>query len=383
MKHIDHFRNFSLNETSKYKSPFGIPFIKLFTKICNHYPIENYEITADFKNVLFQYVSADQSKKFPINFYSKEFNNLMDLIHELDHKNAEILLHRLSKKKTNLSLPDLNTVWSDKKNKIYVYRANTAFESIALGEGTNFCISSDYRNGRNLFYDYIYDSEYNKKASIYFIKSPNQSPFFTTIAIDVKESGGYLYTDVRNKDKNYESFDEMIEDEYTSPDLKLVPEKIFKPFEHSLTKEEFLAFPFLIGLTSQKLNEKEVSSILNNRPLKYDSLILSTYYPTQTQRFTMSHFENKWINQMSIKKYFGGYISVLNMKNSKCGLFFNTIEELIDYTNLNFIIFIKKKILMKNNGELNQDLVKYLDKNKHLFTSKWVKLIKEDELNLA
>ena len=157
MKHIDHFRNFSLNETSKYKSPFGIPFIKLFTKICNHYPIENYEITADFKNVLFQYVSADQSKKFPINFYSKEFNNLMDLIHELDHKNAEILLHRLSKKKTNLSIPDLNPVWSDKKNKIYVYRANTAFESIALGEGTNFCISSDYRNGRNLFYDYIYD----------------------------------------------------------------------------------------------------------------------------------------------------------------------------------------------------------------------------------
>jgi hypothetical protein len=71
------------------------------------------------------------------------------------------------------------------------------------------------------------------------------------------------------------------------------------------------------------------------------------------------------------------------MKNSKSGLFFNTIEELIDYTNLNSIIFIKKKIMMKNNVELNQELVKYLDKNKHLFTSKWIKLIKEDELNLA
>lgn len=372
MNHIQHFRNFSLNETSKYKSPFGISFIKLFTKICNHYPIENYEITDDFKNVLFQYVSKDESKKFPINFYSQEFKSLVDVIHELDHKNAEILLHKSSKKKTNLSLPDLKPVWSDEKNKIYVYRANTAFESIALGEGTNFCISSDYRNGRNLFYDYIYDVEYNKKASIYFIKSPNQSAFFTTIAIDVKESGGYLYTDVRNKDKNYESFEEMIEDEYTSPDLKLVPEKIFKSFGHNITKEEFLAFPFLIGLTKQKLDEKEISSILNNRPLKYDS-----YYPREGSK---THFENKWINQMSIRKAFGGYISVLNMNNSKCGLFFNTIEQLINYTHLNYLIFIKKKRLMKNNEELNQELLKSLDKNKHLFTSKWINLIMNDDI---
>jgi hypothetical protein len=179
-----------------------------------------------------------------------EYKKLIDVIHELDNKNAEILLHKNKKSVIDVSLPDLNPVWKDEKRKIYVYRADNIFQSIALGKGTNFCISSDYKNGENYFLDYMYNvgSKYyenyifysEQKSSIYFVKSPSQEPKYQTLAIDAYKGGGFLYTDVRNNDKEFNSYEKMVENEYTSSDLNFIPKDIFKFVLTIPTKEEIL-----------------------------------------------------------------------------------------------------------------------------------------------
>jgi hypothetical protein len=386
MRYVEDFKNFSLNETSKYKSITGINFIKLYTKICNHYKIESDEITYDFKQKLFQYLSKEESKKFPINFFSYEYKSLVDLIHVLDNKNAEILIHISTKKQINIGLPDLKPVWTDEKNKIYVYRANNAFESILLGKGTNFCISADPKNGKNWFYDYIYKEnlygDLRKVSSIYFIKSLNGNNFYKTIALDViNEDGGYIYTDIRNKDMKYSSYEDMIVDDYTSPDLKIIPQDIFKPFDHILTKAEFLSFPFLIKLVNEvsKKEKDEIFDKINKKNINVELI------------------RDRWIYSVDIRKSFGGYLSVLvfggNFKpmagvkgvRQEISIFCNTLEEIINYIELQLLMYISERILIYGNDkyirgsfdDFYKNMELSLNKNKKILSPKIIKHIKE------
>lgn len=235
---IKKYLNF-IYESTKYKSMDSENFIKLFSKIVNHYKETNAELLFDFKYKLFEYVSQDESQKFPINFFDKEYKNLTDIIHLLDNKNSEILLHKNRRKVIDVSLPDLEPVWKDDDKKIYVYHAITMFDSIALGKGTNFCVSADYRNGNNWFYNYVYYLD-SQNSSMYFVKSPNQLPEYQTLCIDIKKDGSFLYTDVRNIDMNYSSYKLMLDTDYTSPDLNNIPKNIFKFIITTPTKEEVI-----------------------------------------------------------------------------------------------------------------------------------------------
>jgi predicted SnoaL-like aldol condensation-catalyzing enzyme len=226
-----------INESSKYKSINSVNFIKLFNKITNHYKEMDSSIINDFKHKLFDYVSKDQSKKFPINFFSTEYKKLIDIIHVLDNKNAEIFLLKNKKSVVDVSLPDLKPVWMDEDKKIYVYHAKTMFEAITLGRGTNFCVSADYKNGSNYFNYYVYSGS-KQISSMYFVKSFSQKQEYQTLCIDAIIDGSFLYTDVRNDDKKYGKYNLMLKDKYTSPDLKIIPEHIFKFIPTTPTKEE-------------------------------------------------------------------------------------------------------------------------------------------------
>jgi hypothetical protein len=260
-KMITRYLEFIL-ETSKYKSIDSDNFVKFFNKIVTHFKETNSKIINDFKVKLFEYVSQDQSSLYPINFFDKGYKKLIDIIHVLDNKNAEIILHKNKKSTIDVSLPDLKPVWKDDEKKIYVYRADTIFQAIALGKGTNFCISSDYKNGENYFHEYMYDSDGDgdvtyfiyQKASIYFIKSPNQKPEYQTLAIDVRRDGSFLYTDVRNNDEEYESYKEMISSS-VSPALKYIPKSVFKFVKTTPTEEEIEIYK----------NEWEFTLVLINR----------------------------------------------------------------------------------------------------------------------
>jgi hypothetical protein len=260
------FINGLIIETSKYKSIDSDNFIRLFNKIVAHFKELDKSTISEFKVKLFEYVSQDQSDLYPINFFDKEYKKLIDVIHVLDNKNAKIILHKNKKSVTNISLPDLKPVWKDDDKKIYVYRADNIFQSIALGKGTNFCISSDYKNpslmGRNHFYEYMYskgelDSYFtNQKSSIYFIKSPNQKQEYQTIAIDVNKDGGLLYTDVRNEDKRFEDYKSMLLSSFTSTDLYSIPSTVFKFVPTKPTKEE-------ITIAKNYLTEEELKQLNN------------------------------------------------------------------------------------------------------------------------
>lgn len=261
-----------ITETSKYKSIESDNFVKFFNKIVGHFKEIDQSIIDDFKLKLFEYVSQDQSDLYPINFFDKKYKKLIDVIHVLDNKNAEIMIHKNKKSVMDVSLPDLKPIWKDESKKIYVYRAENVFQSIALGKGTNFCISSDPKNGNNYFYAYLHgptvtDTIYanEQSSTIYFVKSPSQKAEYQTLAIDVRDpvkiKKGYtiapfLYTDVRNSDRFYTSYQQMVNDEYTSPDIKFIPESIFKFVEVYPTKEEVFLNKDMKGLIFQlKKNE--------------------------------------------------------------------------------------------------------------------------------
>lgn len=269
-----------INESSKYKNINSKNFIKLFNKIINHYKEKDSSLINDFKHKLFDYVSQDQSKKFPINFFSTEYKKLIDVIHILDNKNAEIFLLKNRKSVMGVSLPDLKPVWKDEERKIYVYHAKTMFEAITLGRGTNFCVSADYKNGTNYFNEYVYQApEFNwsckmQISSMYFVKSFSQKQEYQTLCIDARKDGTFLYTDVRNMDREYEKYNLMLKDDYTSPDLKIIPKQTFKFILTTPTKEE-IEIDFSknrsLGLLLIKRDRYNVIQLLEELKEKRDS----------------------------------------------------------------------------------------------------------------
>ena len=233
-----------LTENSPFKSIQDERFIKLYNRVISLYPNES-NLYGNFKSKLFTYLSQEQSKKFPINLLNKkEYPTLINLIHKLDNANAEISLHKDVKIEINPNINNIPIVYHNEEHNITVYRADTIFQSIKLGQGTNFCISANNLNPTdeeegNLYYYYKYDSNsslyenrgktWEQKSTIYFVHSPNQLNKYKILAIDYYKNGTFLYTDVRNQDKHFPDYNDMKKKiSGCSPDLKIIPENIFQ-----------------------------------------------------------------------------------------------------------------------------------------------------------
>jgi hypothetical protein len=310
MKRIINYEDFIL-ETSKYKDIKDERFLKLFDKIIKLYAEKNPDHIMDFKEKLYEFLSSDEHKMFKVNFLVKpKGEKLIDLIHRLDNYLSLIFIRRKKNAVINVNREGLKPIWKDDKRKIYVYRANNVFESIKLGSDTKFCISSSIGGRKNYFYDYmydyfqgytIYDTNYDPEdrlgeqhTTIYFVLSPTQNENHKVLAIDKLYEGSsnykYRYTDMRNKDVMFHSYDDMIngnekdydnlEDEiikthYTSTDLQHIPEDVFKFVVHYPNLEE-LKF------------DKRLFWRLDNEPL-IESIIYESVYTLDDYFFIHSN----------------------------------------------------------------------------------------------
>jgi hypothetical protein len=232
-----------LKEDSPFKSMEDTRFQKLYNRVISNYPNEK-NLYNDLRLKLFTYKSQEQSSKFPINILNKrEYPNLIDLIHKLDNVNALINKHKGVKININPDIKDIPVVYHNKEKNISVYRADNIYQSIRLGKGTNFCISSGLNGSKNYYFDYKYGSSIKQKSTIYFVYSPNQIDKYKILAIDYHKDGSFLYTDTDNQDRNYNSYEDMInnrnydDNDYsvTSPDLKIIPKEVFKWVDQPIT----------------------------------------------------------------------------------------------------------------------------------------------------
>jgi hypothetical protein len=372
------FINSLIIETSKYKSIESDNFIRLFNKIVAHFKELDKSTITEFKVKLFEYVSQDQSDLYPINFFDKEYKKLIDVINVLDNMNAKIILHKNKKSVTNISLPDLKPVWKDDDKKIYVYRADNIFQSIALGKGTNFCISSDYKNpslmGRNRFYEYMYskgesDSYFtNQKSSIYFIKSLNQKPEYQTIAIDVNKDGsGFLYTDVRNEDKRFEDYKSMIEDNNTSTDLYSIPSTVFKFVPTKPTKEEIFIFDKYQQIFPN------ISLIVNNKDKDFSTLLKEYIDKIANETYSIGLYVLK--NPVIRQVYSILGICINRKKYTKVEIALNLLMDISEYTTYSAIYKMAFESPTKNNIEI----LSRLDRKYKIFLITLMPLILLDE----
>lgn len=332
-------------ETTKYKTKNDTNFMKLVSRVLEKFKEVNIDIISDFKKKLFEYLSSDESSKFKINLFAKEYIKLIDLVHALDAVNAKIMLQRNKKNIINVDLPNLTPVWKDDESKIYVYHARNVFDAIALGKGTNFCISSDYKNGENYFYNYIYDYDYDhdkykQYSTIYFIKSINQSPEYQTLALDYRhENKSFLYTDVRNDDKEFKSYKKMISDPYVSQDLKKIPEEIFKFVNHNITEYELKNFSSLIEAIDG--NELDLYKIEND-VVKY---LKKIDMESKNDKYDIPYFFSKSLvnGEWVVKECFGEIFSLKRATNSdgssRCDSynFHKEYKDLLEYFVYDFI----------------------------------------------
>ena len=276
-----------LKEDSQYDSINGQKFIKLYNRVISNYPNEK-NLYNDLRLKLFTYKSQEQSSKFPINILNKtEYPNLIDLIHKLDNANALINKHKGVKININPDILGIPIVYHNKEKNITVYRADTIYQSIKLGQGTNFCISAnnlnpkDYESG-NLYFRYKYDLISGKQiATIYFVHNPNQIDKYKILAIDYHKNGGFLYTDTDNRDSEYYSYEDMVNNTFqstdsdtsetinnkTSPDLTIIPKEVFKWVNQPISNFSKENLNLLIKLQPEVINfMNKPEFIINTNP---------------------------------------------------------------------------------------------------------------------
>ena len=402
MKLLKGYSDFIL-ETSKYKDINDERFISLFNRIVAFHGETNKRYINDFKNKLYTFLSSDEHKMFKVNFFDakRKRKKLISVIHELDSYNAKIMIRRGKIEATNISNSDLKPVWQDKEKEIYVYLANNVFESIKLGRGTNFCISSslDDEDNENYFYNYMYsdDRPSRQVSSIYFIKSPNNKIEWTTIALDVRDESNerngskFLYTDVRNQDVEFKTFEDLIsgkngikrfdddedededndviidydeEDEYevdndviidydVSDDLKYIPSEVFKFVKHTITLEELLVNIKLI----QYAKYDNIVTILADPRLEKEDLIKIL----SKESFYMRNVSQEKINILKImfKKLFSyagdnlyEYKNIFKKYFENCDMVFHNkemLQKFLPNNNLPYHIMLSEYYNLQNN----------------------------------